>query len=131
MTKILVIEDDRLTRDIILNLLLVREISAIAAADGRAGLQLAKEVIPDLILCDVRMPVLSGYDVLAALRQDSTTATIPLIFLTAETNQDAIKRGQQLGANGYLNKPFTTAELLSAIAPYLSKAGDAGGEEKN
>ena len=131
MTKILVIEDDRLTRDIILNLLLVREISAIAAADGRAGLQLAKEVIPDLILCDVRMPELSGYDVLAALRQDSTTATIPLIFLTAETNRDAIERGQQLGANGYLNKPFTTAELLSAIAPYISKAGDAGEEEKN
>ena len=131
MTKILVIEDDRLTRDIILNLLLLREISAIAAADGRAGLQLAKEIIPDLILCDVRMPELSGYDVLAALRQDSTTATIPLIFLTAETNRDAIERGQQLGANGYLNKPFTTAELLSAIAPYLSKAGDAGEEEKN
>ena len=131
MTKVLVIEDDRLTRDIILNLLLLREISAIAAADGRAGLQLAKEIIPDLILCDVRMPELSGYDVLAALRQDSTTATIPLIFLTAETNQDAIERGQQLGANGYLNKPFTTAELLSAIAPYISKAGDAGEEEKN
>ena len=131
MTKILVIEDDQLTRDIILNLLFLREISAIAAADGRAGLQLAKEFIPDLILCDVRMPGLSGYDVLAVLRQDSTTATIPLIFLTAETNQDAIERGQQLGANGYLNKPFTTAELLSAIAPYISKAGDAGEEEKN
>ena len=131
MIKVLVIEDDRLTRDIILNLLLLREISAIAAADGRAGLQLAKEVIPDLILCDVRMPVLSGYDVLAALRQDSTTATIPLIFLTAETNRDAIERGQQLGANGYLNKPFTTAELLSAIAPYLSQTGDAEEEEKN
>lgn len=125
MIKVLVIEDDRLTRDIILNLLLLREISAIAAADGRAGLQLAKEIIPDLILCDVRMPELSGYDVLEALRQDSTTATIPLIFLTAETNQNAIERGQQLGANGYLNKPFTTAELLSAIAPYLSKAEDA------
>jgi CheY-like chemotaxis protein len=126
MIKVLVIEDDRLTRDIILNLLLLREISAIAAADGRVGLQLAKEIIPDLILCDVRMPELSGYDVLAALRQDSTTATIPLIFLTAETNQDAIERGQILGASGYLNKPFTTAELLSAIAPYLSKAEDAG-----
>ena len=131
MTKVLVIEDDRLTRDIILNLLFLREISAIAAADGRAGLQLAKEIIPDLILCDVRMPELSGYDVLAALRQHSTTATIPLIFLTAETNQEAIKRGQQLGANGYLNKPFTAAELLSAIAPYLSKTGDAEEEEKN
>ena len=131
MIKVLVIEDDRLTRDIILNLLLVREISAIAAADGRAGLKLAQEVIPDLILCDVRMPELSGYDVLAALRQDSTTATIPLIFLTAETNQDAIERGQQLGANGYLNKPFTSAELLSAIAPYLSKTGYPEEEEKN
>ncbi|HCF29461.1 MAG TPA: response regulator [Cyanobacteria bacterium UBA11049] len=128
MTKVLVIEDDGLTRDIILNLLFLTGISAIAAADGRAGLQLATKIIPDLILCDVRMPELSGYDVLAALRQDSTTATIPFIFLTAETNQDAIERGQQLGANGYLNKPFTTAELLSAIAPYLSKARE---EEKN
>lgn len=131
MAKVLAIEDDPLTRDSIVNILYLKGISAIAAADGRAGLQLAKEIIPELILCDVRMPELNGYDVLKALRQDSKTATIPLIFLTAETNQEVIERGQQLGVNGYLNKPFTTAELLSAIAPYLSKAEDAGKEEKN
>lgn len=118
MAIVLAIEDDPLTRDSIINILSLKGISAIAAADGRAGLQLAKENIPQLILCDVRMPELNGFDVLKALRQDSTTATIPLIFLTAETNE-VIERGQKLGVNGYLNKPFTTAELLSAIAPYI------------
>lgn len=113
---VLVIEDDELIRDGILNILSSRGINAIAAFDGRSGLQLAKEIIPDLILCDVRMPQLNGYEVLSDLRQDSRTAEIPLIFLTAENTLDAIN----LGANGYLNKPFTTAQLLSAIAPYLS-----------
>lgn len=113
---VLVIEDDELIRDGILNILSSREINAIAAVDGRSGLQLAKEIIPDLILCDVRMPQLNGYEVLSELRQDSRTAEIPLIFLTAENTLDATNSG----ANGYLNKPFTTAQLLSAIAPYLS-----------
>lgn len=121
MTKVLVIEDDELIRDTILNLLCSRQISAIAAPDGRRGLQLAKEIIPDVILCDVRMPEFSGYEVLSALRQDPISATIPLIFLTAETNTEVINQGQQLGANGYLNKPFTTAQLLSAIAAYLKE----------
>ncbi len=119
MTKVLVIEDDELIRETILNLLVSRGLSAIAAANGRVGLQLATEIIPDVILCDVRMPELNGYEVLRALRQGSNTATIPFIFLTAETTQDMLGQGQQLDANGYLNKPFTTAELLAAIAPYL------------
>lgn len=102
MTKVLVIEDDELIRDTILNLLCSRQISAIAAPDGRRGLQLAKEIIPDLILCDVRMPEFSGYEVLSALRQDPISATIPLIFLTAETNNEVINQGQQLGANSTL-----------------------------
>ena len=121
MTKVLVIEDNKLIRDTILNLLYSRGISAIAAENGRRGLELAKEIIPDVILCDIRMPELSGYEVLSDLRQDPITATIPFIFLTAETNKEAINQGQILGANGYLNKPFTTAQLLSAIAPYLKE----------
>lgn len=111
---VLVIEDDELIRDSILNLLRSRGINAIAAVDGRNGLQLAKEIVPDLILCDIRMPGISGYEVLSNLRQDSKTAQIPLIFLSAEKNIDV----SNLGA-GYLSKPFTTAQLLCAIAPYL------------
>lgn len=115
MKTVLVIEDDELIRDGILNILSSRGINAIAAVDGRSGLQLARDIIPDLILCDIRMPELNGYEVLSALRQDSRTAQIRLIFLTAENPLDLIN----LGANGYITKPFTTAQLLSAIAPYL------------
>lgn len=120
ITKVLVIEDDQLIRDSILNLLTLKGLVAIGAEDGHAGLQLAKENVPDLILCDFRMPKLNGYAVLAALRQDSATATVPFIFLTAETTPEVLEQGRSLGANGYLNKPFSTAELLQAIDPYLS-----------
>lgn len=113
------IEDDQLIRESILNLLTLRGLVALGAEDGSAGLQLAKQNVPDLILCDLRMPELNGYEVLAALRQDSTTAAVPFIFLTAETTPEVLEQGRLLGADGYLNKPFSTAQLLKAIAPYL------------
>jgi DNA-binding response OmpR family regulator len=119
MTKVLVIEDDALLRDSIVNLLTMRGLTAIAAENGDLGLKLAQENIPDLILCDVRMPGLSGYEVLKSLRQDTNTATIPLIFLTAEDTLEVMAVGADLGANGYLCKPFSTTELMNAIAPFL------------
>ena len=115
MTKVLVIEDEEILRESILNILETNGFNAIGAADGRSGLQLAKEVVPDLILCDVRMPELDGYEVLKALRQDPIAAEIPLLFLTAENIQRVVRQGEQLGANGYLAKPFSTAQLLKAI----------------
>ena len=121
MTKVLVIEDEELIRESILILLNTRGFSAIGAGDGRAGLQLAQEIVPDLILCDVRMPELDGYEVLKALRQDPNTATVLFIFLTAETSLDVLRQGQLLGANGYLTKPFATAQLLEAITTHLKK----------
>lgn len=119
MTKILAIEDDPLLRDSIVNALIVRGLTAIGAENGYAGLKLAKENIPDLVLCDVRMPGLSGYEVLKSLRQDPNTATVPLIFLTAENIPEVMAIGADLGANGYLCKPFSTTELLTAIAPFI------------
>lgn len=116
MAKVLVIEDQEVLRESILNILNTRGFSAIGAEDGRRGLQLAKEWLPDLILCDIRMPLLDGYEVLSSLRQDPLTATIPFLFLTAETIQTVASKGKLLGANGYLLKPFTTAELLEAIS---------------
>ncbi|MBD0301753.1 MAG: response regulator [Tolypothrix sp. T3-bin4] len=115
MTKVLVIEDDEVLRESILDILGTRNFDVIGAEDGRRGLELAQEFVPDLILCDVRMPKLNGYEVLQAIRQDPKTAAIPLIFLTAETIQNVLGKGQNLGANGYLIKPFSTAELLEAI----------------
>jgi len=119
MAKVLVIEDDGLLRDSIVNLLTMRGVIAIAAGNGNLGLKLARENIPDLILCDVRMPGLSGYEVLKSLREDINTANIPLIFLTAENTPEVTAQGAELGANGYLYKPFSTTELIRAISPFV------------
>jgi CheY-like chemotaxis protein len=119
MTKVLVIDDEEILLESILEILTTRGFSAVGAADGRHGLQLAKELVPDVILCDVRMPEVNGYEVLKAVREDSLTATIPFIFLTAENKENVLRQGKVFGANGCLAKPFTTAELLGAISPWL------------
>ncbi|MEG4234049.1 EAL domain-containing response regulator [Microcoleus sp. Pol11C3] len=121
MLKILVIEDDELIRETLLQLLESHSYRVIAAENGRAGVQMALSEIPDLILCDVQMPELDGYDVLRTLRQNSLAATIPFIFLTAQSEKTDFRRGMELGADDYLTKPFTKAELLGAIASRVLK----------
>jgi CheY-like chemotaxis protein len=117
---ILVIEDEEILRDIILNVLQEKGYKAIGTGDSHRGLLLAKEFVPDLILCDIRMPKLDGYEVLKGLRQDSRTTTIPFIFISAEKSQTVRHQWQKFGANGYLAKPFTTDELLTVIANHIN-----------
>ncbi|MDZ8053632.1 MAG: EAL domain-containing protein [Aulosira sp. ZfuVER01] len=121
MTKILVIEDEELVRENLLDLLEAEDFDTIAAANGKIGLNLAFSEIPDLILCDMMMPEVDGYGVLTTLRQDPLTATIPFIFLTAKSAKADFRQGMDLGADDYLTKPFTRAELLSAIVNRLEK----------
>lgn len=121
MSKILVIEDEKHVRENISDLLEIENFEVIAAENGRVGLQLAQELLPDLIVCDVTMPELTGHDVLKALRQNIATAKIPLIFLTAKASRSDFRQGMELGADDYLTKPFTREELLGAIATRLTK----------
>jgi diguanylate cyclase (GGDEF)-like protein len=121
MKKILVIEDEEFVRENIVELLDAEGFEVIGAEDGRMGLNLAKAMVPDLILCDVMMPELDGYGVLTALRQDSILATVPFIFLTAKAAKADLRQGMELGADDYLTKPFTRAELLGAIISRLKK----------
>jgi diguanylate cyclase (GGDEF)-like protein len=121
MKKILVIEDEDFVRENILELLDVEGFEAIGAENGQVGLNLAKGIIPDLILCDVMMPGLDGYGVLRAIRQDALMASIPFIFLTAKAAKADFRQGMELGADDYITKPFTRAELLGAIASRLKK----------
>lgn len=115
MKKILVIEDDSDIRDNIIEILNLSQFQAIAAQDGREGVRIALEQIPDLIICDVMMPFMDGYTVLTALRSNPKTARIPLIFLTARAEMDSMRHGMELGADDYLVKPFTSKRLLKAI----------------
>jgi EAL domain-containing protein (putative c-di-GMP-specific phosphodiesterase class I)/ActR/RegA family two-component response regulator len=121
MPKILVIEDEESVRENLLDLLEAEDFETLAAANGKIGINLAVAEIPDLILCDMMMPEIDGYGVLTALRQDPLTATIPFIFLTAKSAKADFRQGMDMGADDYLTKPFTRAELLSAIMNRLEK----------
>jgi diguanylate cyclase len=121
MKKILVIEDEELVRNNILEILDTVDFRVIGASNGGIGVQMAQEHLPDLILCDVMMPELDGYEVLAALRKNPVTATIPFIFLTAKGDKTDIRQGMNLGADDYLTKPFRRKELLGAIEARLIK----------
>jgi CheY-like chemotaxis protein len=121
MKKILVVEDDRSIRESILDLLQAEGFEVIAAENGTIGIQRAQEWLPDLILCDVVMPYMDGYQVLERLRCNSTTAAIPLIFLTAMGAKEDIRQGMELGADDYLSKPCTAEELMKAIATRFEK----------
>jgi|SRR5919199_1320788 CheY-like chemotaxis protein len=119
MKTILVIENEGIIRLNILKLLDRNGFNAIGAEDGKIGLELARELVPDLILCNIIMPKLNGYEVLRELNNDPITATIPFIFITAQATPAEVILGQQQGADYYLNKPFTPNELLQAIAKFI------------
>jgi two-component system, sensor histidine kinase and response regulator len=93
----------------------------IGAENGRIGLRLAREHLPNLIISDVMMPELDGYGVLEELRKDPVLATIPFIFLTARAERSDLRQGMDLGADDYLTKPFTRGDLLKAIEVRLAK----------
>lgn len=121
MKKILVIEDDQAIRMSILELLKLEEFQGIEAENGNQGVRIAKEHQPDLILCDIMMPDIDGYTVLTELQEESKTANIPFIFLTAKTERDDLRLGMELGADDYITKPFTTTELICAIKTRFKK----------
>lgn len=120
--KILLVEDDRALAITISNLLRVKGYDVTHAGDGASGIQKAFEIIPDLILCDISMNEISGYDVFNVLKESSATAMIPFVFLTAKSELKDIRFGMQLGADDYIVKPFEYDELLTSIATRLHKA---------
>lgn len=121
MTTILVIEDEVDIREEILEVLMFEDFEAIEAENGEIGIQKALDHLPDLIICDVNMPLMNGFDVLSELQSLPQTRAIPFIFLTALSHHDDIRTGMQLGADDYITKPFTFSTLLSAVRTRLDK----------
>ncbi|NEO28902.1 MAG: response regulator [Symploca sp. SIO3C6] len=118
---ILVIEDERSTRTNLLKCLEADGFNPIGAENGFIGIELAKKHRPDLIICDILMPELDGYDVLTKLQQEEITAAIPFIFLTAKADIAGLRKSMEMGADDYLSKPVTRVELLSVITSQLQK----------
>lgn len=121
MNRVLVIEDDPEILENIEEILELQSYQILATSSSVTGLQLAREALPSLVICDVVMPELDGYALLSELRQQSETATIPFIFLTGRTDRADIRLGMELGADDYLIKPFTQAELIGAVQSCLTK----------
>src|SRR4030095_7406091 len=122
MKRILVIEDEPEMRRNLMAILRLERFQPRCAEDGQVGVELAKREKPDLVLCDVMMPKLDGYGVIAALRASSETVAIPFIFLTAKGEKPETRAGMNLGADDYLTKPVAKADLLAAVRSRLERA---------
>ena len=121
MKTILLIEDNP---EILANtgeILEMAGYTVLLAENGKVGVKTALATRPDLVVCDIMMPVLDGYGVLQIFNQNAQLAGVPFIFLTAKTERTDQRRGMELGADDYLTKPFNKTELLSAIAGRLSR----------
>lgn len=123
--KILIIEDNQNVRENLSEILALSGYETVTASNGKEGVQTALRELPNLILCDVMMPVLDGYGVLRILSKSPGYAHVPFIFLTAKTELADVRRGMTLGADDYITKPFDDVELLDTIELRLSKASSS------
>jgi len=122
MSKILIIEDNLEVRENTAEILELAQYKVITAENGKTGVELAIQGKPDLIICDIMMPVLDGYGVLHMLSKNPETAAIPFIFLTAKSEKSDYRKGMELGADDYITKPFDDTQLLNAIEIRLRKS---------
>ncbi|MBI2271254.1 MAG: response regulator [Bacteroidetes bacterium] len=120
-TTILVIEDTVSILENISEILELAGFKAIPASNGKEGIINAQKHLPDLILCDILMPKKNGYEVLTELSQMIKQKNIPFIFLSAKSEKNDLKWAMELGADGYLTKPFDSDELIELIRSKLNK----------
>ena len=122
MKTVLLIEDDTVLRENTAELLELSNYSVLTAANGKLGVEMANTHLPDIIVCDIMMPILDGYGVLGELSKNSNTKFIPFIFLSAKTERQDVRKGMDLGADDYISKPFSEDEIISAIESRIAKA---------
>lgn len=120
--KILIIEDQPTMRRNVALMLQLEGYDTCTAENGRAGIEVAREQRPDLILCDVTMPELDGYAVVQTLRDDDAFANTPFIFLTAKSDRHDVRIGMNFGADDYLTKPVVRDDLLATVQARLARA---------
>lgn len=121
MSKILIIEDDPILLESLAEFLQEEGMTVVMGENGKEGVELAAKELPDLILCDIFMPKMNGYEVFDKLKSDVTTALIPFIFLTAKAEREDILYGMTLGADDYITKPIDFDELLTRITKRMEK----------
>lgn len=118
---ILVAEDERDIRELIIITLEMDGFRVIAVANGEEAVAKATEIRPDLILMDVRMPKMTGFEACQALKADEKTKDIPVVFLSAKGQENEVNTGLELGAAGYFLKPFAPDELAKRVSNVLTE----------
>jgi CheY-like chemotaxis protein len=121
--RVLVVDDDSNSRALCSINLLLEGLEVLEAEDGRRGLAQARLETPDLVVTDVAMPGLNGFELAEALRRDESTAHIPLIFLSGELSADNEARAHSLGALAYVTKPFDPPAFAKLVAGALARRG--------
>jgi signal transduction histidine kinase len=121
---VLAIDDSPDIRLIISETLNLFGFKTLIAEDGATGIKMAQEHLPDLIICDIKMPKLDGYDTLKAMREHESTAMIPFMFLSGATDRVTVRKGMEQGADDYLTKPFSPKELTAAVNARLEKQAE-------
>ena len=122
MRRILVIDDEEWLREMVHMALEHKGFEVLEAENGAVGVEVARKVLPDLILCDVNMEKMDGYLALSSLRSEAATASIPFILMTGLADNAGMRHGMELGADDYLPKPFTIEALYAAVDARLKKA---------
>ena len=123
MAKILIAEDERDIRDLVAFTLRFAGHEVFAASNGEEAVELAPNVNPDLIIMDVRMPRMTGYEACKVMKADPNLRDIPVVFLTARGQESEIKQGLDVGAEEYLLKPFAPDQLTTRVREILAKFG--------
>jgi DNA-binding response OmpR family regulator len=121
MSTILVIEDDSVVRENLDEILSFKGYNVISSENGQQGLSMAKKRNPDLIISDIMMPEMDGYDLVKTMREDYALQDIPVILLTAKTMKDSKIRGLEIGADDYITKPFESKELLARVSNLIER----------
>lgn len=121
MKKVLVIEDEELIRKSIIHILNQEGYIVFFASNGQQGLELAKKMHPDLILCDILMPKIDGFQVLEKMKRFRSEFPTPFIFLSGLSERENLRHGMELGADDYITKPFSREELLNAVSSRIQK----------
>jgi len=120
MYTVLVVDDEAILRANLHEMLAFEGFNVIEAENGSVAVELAQRHLPDVIICDVVMPEMDGFEVLRQLRENQVTASIPMLLVTAQAEKASIQHGLALGARDYILKPFTFNDVLSKVRSCLS-----------
>ena len=121
MTKFLLIEDSKSLAEVLSGVLKLRGIEVFVASDGVSGIEMAKKEKPDLILLDLMLPKISGYDVCKKLKEDNTTWRIPVVVMSTLSKPEQIDRAKAAGADHFIKKPYNLDETIREIMKFVPK----------